>query len=269
MLRLAHITDTHITAPEERLCGLHTPTLLRSALADVARAPEGTFDAIVITGDLTHRGEPEAYAEFVRCLEDLSLTVLLGIGNHDDRENFRTVFAFEPRYAEGEFVQYAVNVGGHRLVMLDTNVPGEVTGLLCDTRLAWLDETLSAEPDIPTLVFLHHPPFVTHIRAMDARGLQNIEEFAAVIERHPQVRSLHSGHVHRVMQGRLGDTPAVTASSTCHQVALEFEAPGLMISYEPPSYAMILAEDGQVLTHTVYFTDQAVPHFPYGQISAR
>jgi len=26
MLRIAQITDTHVTAPERRLCGRHTPT---------------------------------------------------------------------------------------------------------------------------------------------------------------------------------------------------------------------------------------------------
>ncbi|MEE8202765.1 MAG: metallophosphoesterase, partial [Alphaproteobacteria bacterium] len=148
MLRIAHLTDPHVTAPQHRLCGLHTPTMLRRALAAVAARPAGFYDAVVITGDLTDRGEPAAYEELARCLEGVAPPVYLIIGNHDDREAFRAVFADEPRYAAGDFVQYAIDdFAPHRLVFLDTNVPGTARGLLCDQRLAWLDEALAERPE--------------------------------------------------------------------------------------------------------------------------
>lgn len=264
MLRIAQITDTHVTAPEHRLCGLHTPSLLRQALAEVARQPDGFYDAVVISGDLTHKGDIEAYKELERCLADATVPVHLMIGNHDDREIFRQVFAGEPRYTTGDFVQYAVeDVKGHRLVMLDTNVPGTASGLLCAARLAWLDATLARRPDTPTLVFLHHPPFTTHIPPIDAIGLDGIDGLAEVVARHRQVRSIHAGHAHRTMTGRLGDVPVMAAASTCHQVALDFVSADLVMCYEPPSFAMILAEAGDVMCHTVYFTQALGPRLDY------
>lgn len=258
MLRIAHITDTHVTAPGQRLCGLDPSARLRQALASVEAAD--LYDAVVITGDLTNDGKPESYAEFRRCLDGLRLPVHLCVGNHDDRGNFRRAFDHEPRYGASDFVQYTVeDARGHRLVFLDTTIPGRAAGLLCARRLAWLDETLAAGPGTPTLVFLHHPPLVSHIPPLDAIGLDGIDGLAAILVRHPQVRSLHAGHVHRPMYGRLGNTPVCAATSTCHQVALDLAGSELVFTYEPPSFAMILAEGDEVLCHTVHFTETEGP----------
>ncbi|MFQ5784807.1 MAG: phosphodiesterase [Alphaproteobacteria bacterium] len=264
MLRIVHLTDTHVTAPRHRLFGLHTPTLLRRALAEVKGRGPGFCDALVITGDLTDRGEREAYEELARCLAEIALPVFLAIGNHDDRENFRAVFGGEPRYATGEFVQYAIDdFDPYRLIVLDTNRPGAARGLLCETRLAWLDETLAARPGAPTLVFLHHVPFTTHIRGLDAIGLDGADGLCEVLARHPRVLGLYAGHVHRTMHGRLGGLPVVATSSTCHQTALDFEAPDLVVAYEPPKFGVIVADGDAVVCHTAYFTESRGPRFSY------
>ncbi|MFP6744403.1 MAG: phosphodiesterase [Alphaproteobacteria bacterium] len=264
MPRIAHLTDCHITAPERRLCGLHTPTRLRQALAGVERAGPGFCDSVVITGDLTHRGEPDAYEEFRRCLEATTLPVHLCIGNHDDRDVFRQAYAHEPRYLAGDHVQYVVDCAdGWRLVFLDTNIPGAAGGLLCDTRLDWLDHSLAAAPEAPTLVFLHHPPFDSHIPPLDAIGLDGVDGLARIIERHPQVVSLHAGHGHRTMHGLLGRVPVVVAAATCHHMALDFHEPGFVVTYEPPSFQLIIAEAGTVLCHTVHFADAHGPRLDY------
>ncbi len=269
MLRIAHLSDTHVTEPSERLCGLHTPTLLRRALEAVARGEAGgPVDAIVITGDLTHRGEPAAYDELRRCLEGVTVPVYLGIGNHDRRAAFRAAFGAETRYAEGDFVQYVVDFPEHRLVMLDTVIDGAPEGLLCEARLDWLDRALAARADAPTLVFLHHPPFRSHIPPLDAIGLDGIEGLARVIARHPQVASLHAGHVHRTMSGRLASRPAVAVPSTCHQTALDLAAPELVVAYEPPGFGLILADGAEVLNHIVFFSDSSVPRLAYGPMRA-
>jgi Icc protein len=41
-------------------------------------------------------------------------------------------------------------------------------GLMCQARLDWLEHQLLAQPDEPTLLFMHHPPFETGIEHMDA-----------------------------------------------------------------------------------------------------
>ncbi|MBF09437.1 MAG: hypothetical protein CL810_09950 [Cobetia sp.] len=59
------------------------------------------------------------------------------------------------------------------LVMLDSAVAGEHGGLLCESRLAWLDACLAAHHDRRILLALHHPPMALGIRYMDDIRLQN------------------------------------------------------------------------------------------------
>jgi Icc protein len=71
-------------------------------------------------------------------------------------------------------LQYAVDLGPVRLVVLDTVVPQEGRGRLCKHRLRWLDERLAENPQ-PTLIAMHHPPFATGIAHMDALGLEGAD----------------------------------------------------------------------------------------------
>jgi 3',5'-cyclic AMP phosphodiesterase CpdA len=96
---------------------------------------------------------------------------------------------------DGAFIQYTVEDWPVRLVALDTLIPGESGGRLCAERLAWLDARLAEAPGRPTVVFMHHPPFVTGMRKMDEMGLDGTDGLAAVIRRHPQVERIVCGHL--------------------------------------------------------------------------
>jgi 3',5'-cyclic AMP phosphodiesterase CpdA len=123
-----------------------------------------------------------------------------------------------------------------RLVALDTLVPGAPGGRLCAERLAWLDARLAEERGRPTLVFMHHPPFVTGMRAMDAMGLEGKTDLAAVIGRHQQVEGVVCGHLHRPITRRFAGTVATTCPATAHQLALDLApAPRLAVVMEPPA----------------------------------
>ena len=69
-------------------------------------------------------------------------------GNHDERTALRNAFpepAFDYLRAHPDFVQYTVNLGGLRLIALDTVIPRQGGGRMCAERLAWLFRT--AQPD--------------------------------------------------------------------------------------------------------------------------
>src|SRR3546814_9982601 len=89
-------------------------------------------------------------------------------GNHDGRDSMRAAFAAEGYLPDSGFLQFAIDDAYPlRLVGLDTVIPGEGGGELCAERLDWLDATLPQKPDAPTLVMMHHPPFVTGLGHMD------------------------------------------------------------------------------------------------------
>ena len=262
---LAQISDLHIKPPGRLAYGkVDTAALLRAAVASLQRQ-EPRPDALLATGDLVDGGHAEEYALLQDILAPLGLPCFVVAGNHDEHFSLREAFqgpGFEYLDQAGEFLQYAVDLGELRLLVLDTVVPGEGRGQLCGARLRWLDERLT-EDRRPTLVAMHHPPFHTGIDHMDDMGLEGAGAFEAVIARHPHVERILCGHLHRSIQCRVGGTVASVCPSTAHQLALDLrpDARGAFVM-EPPGYQLHLWAQGRLVSHTCTVGDFAGP-FPF------
>jgi 3',5'-cyclic AMP phosphodiesterase CpdA len=259
---LAQLTDFHVVLPDtEQGKLMRTPSFLEAALAHV-EGIEPEVDAILGTGDLVDAGRRDEYDLLASLLEASTKPVYLIPGNHDDREAMRTVFleaGHDYLPAQG-FLQYCVDLGPLRLVALDTLLPGEPGGLLCEERLQWLDDRLS-EDSKPTLVMQHHPPFVTGISQMDEMGLAGSEEEAAVLHKHSHVERVICGHIHRSISRRFGGTIASTAPSTAHAVELDLRSPGrLAVLQEPPGCTLHAWRDNALVTHTSVIGDFGPPY---------
>lgn len=255
-----HLTDLHVT-PEGAppLYGLDPGARLAEAVADMARrhGPGQPAPAAfaVATGDLTHHGEPAAYARLRAILAALPFPVHLLIGNHDDRAAFRAAFpgtAVDP----AGFVQQAIETPNGRYLMLDTNEPGTDAGRLCPARLAWLADRL-AEEDGPVLLFLHHPPYRVGITGMDGIPLIDAAALWEVLAPHrARIRQLFHGHLHRPLSGSWHGIPCSSLRGTAHQVALDFsERPTVAGSHEPPAYALVRVSPESVVAHVHDFLD--------------
>jgi 3',5'-cyclic-AMP phosphodiesterase len=121
---------------------------------------------------------------------------------------------------------------------------------------------LAAATDRPTLLLMHHPPFVTGVGQMDQYGLSGRAAFAEIILRHSQIERILCGHLHRAIESRFAGTIAGTAPSTAHQLVLDFrpEAP-LKFALEPPGYQLHYWREGMSLvTHTAAIGDWAGPY---------
>ncbi len=156
-------------------------------------------------------------------------------------------------------MQYAVEDYPVRLIMLDTVVFGSAHGELRDSQLAWLDLTLAAAPDKPTMIGMHHPPFGCGIAHMDKIALREPEAFAAIVARHSQVKRIVCGHHHRPIFAQLGQAIVSIAPSVAHQVELAFDpADKGAFTFEPPAFHLHrwTHEDG-IVTHMAY-----VENFP-------
>jgi 3',5'-cyclic AMP phosphodiesterase CpdA len=195
-------------------------------------------------------------------LAPLPMPVYLIPGNHDDRDAMREVFTDHDYLPRAGFLQYVVEHHPVRLVALDTLLPGSAGGLLCAERLAWLDARLAEAPGRPTLIFMHHPPFVTGIRFMDGCGLENADGLREILMQHGHVEAVVCGHVHRPMQIRWAGTLVSTAPSTAHQVALDLEDDNpLMFTMEPPACQLHVWRPGTgLVSHTSYIGDFDGPY---------
>lgn len=238
---IAQISDLHLKADGRLTYGVvDTLAALRRAV-DHINASKQRPNVVVISGDLVDFGRADEYAVLRPELERLHMPFYLVPGNHDDRENLLAAFAdhaYLPLSATGP-LDWVVEKHAIRLIGLDTTIPGEHGGRLDYFQLDWLNTQLSRRPDVPTVLVLHHPPFITGIGHMDLAPFGSAAALEEVISRHPQVERLLCGHLHRPMQRRFGGSLACVCPGTSHQIVLDLdEAAPAHFSLEPAGYVL-------------------------------
>ncbi len=261
---ICQLTDLHVRPvgqPANRVS--ETNMFTERAFRAVSRLKPRP-DVVVITGDLTECGLDAEYANVDQLLHWLQpIPVFVIPGNHDRRGNFRERLKHLPGVvADPRYIQYAVDDYPVRLIMLDTLVPGAGHGELHAEQLEFLDRTLAAAPGKPTVIGMHHPPFVCGIVHLDRINLRNAREFAAIVARHRQVDRIICGHHHRPVVGRVAHAIASIAPSVAHQVELSLDSPdGGAFVFEPPAFQLHrwTAADG-IASHTVYVEDYPGPY---------
>jgi 3',5'-cyclic AMP phosphodiesterase CpdA len=262
-MKLIHITDTHFVAPGLMLYGLDPRARLEAAITDI-NTHHADAELAVITGDLTHWGEVQAYRNFLQCMRALRLPYVVLVGNHDRRAACLDVLPSAPHDANG-FVQGWRDTPCGRLLFLDTLDEASHAGELCDRRLAWCARALSATPvDRPIYLFMHHPPFEVGVHMMDRIALSERAAFAKLLRPHrARIRHLFFGHVHRPICGSWMGIPFSSLRGTNHQVWFDLSpnAPHLS-SHEPPAYAVVLIGNDAVVVHTHDYVDSG-PRFPF------
>lgn len=255
---IAQISDMHIKAKRKKAYQrVDTAMMLERCVAAI-QGLSLQPDVVIASGDLVDYGTIEEYELLRQLLSLIKQPLYLIPGNHDDRTAMRNVFS-DHRYLfqHDEFILYSVALGDLRLIGIDTVIPGKGSGLLCNERLKWLDETLSICKK-PTLIVMHHPPFETGIAHMDLVGLEGKVEFAQVVKKHPHVERILCGHLHRSIQARIGNTVAMTCPSTAHQVALDLTPEAVdCFNLEPPAFALHLWRKSSLVSHI-----QLIEQFP-------
>jgi Icc protein len=256
LVKIIHITDTHLVAGDATIHGLDPRARLATIVDDVIRR-HADADLTVITGDLTDRGEPEAYERLAAELARLPMPVRLLLGNHDDRHAFVARFPDQPRDAEG-FVQSVLDAGrAGRLVFLDTLEQGWSGGRFCDARMAWLEERLSEVRDRPVVIFMHHAPFDLRVAHFRDIGLADADRFLRLVSRHPGgVRHIVFGHVHIPVSGvGPGGIPFSSGRSGNHQIILNFAEKDCRWAAGSPNYSIIDLGEDHLFIHAFDFVE--------------
>ncbi|KQQ00940.1 hypothetical protein ASG06_15240 [Rathayibacter sp. Leaf185] len=219
---MAHLSDTHFLGEGAPLYG-RVDTVARLAQA-VERLVErgGALDAIVVTGDVADRGEEDAYRRVRVALDPLGerfgCPIVWVMGNHDERRAFRSVLLDETGDAVTPIDQ-VVDLGGLRLIALDSAVPGFHHGALSDAQLETLADMLSTPAPLGTIIALHHPPLPTPLGAMtvlELRGMDRLEE----VVRGTDVRAILGGHLHYPTAATFAGVPVFVAGATSYTMDL-------------------------------------------------
>jgi len=225
---IAQLSDVHVGGPNagsgERL----------SAAVDEINRMTRQPDLVLLTGDVTHSASAAEWAECKDRLAALTAPWTAIPGNHDrgivELAGHRTL-----------------DVGPLRLVLLDTS-SDEFTA----EDETWLDDSLAAEPDRPTIVAVHQPPFETGIWWMDCIGLRGAERLEEVVRRHGQVVKVLSGHVHRAIQSNWGACSLWVGPSTSVTIAVDLDpAHQPAQSAEPAMFSLHAYTATGVVSHVV------------------
>lgn len=262
-LKFIHLTDTHVVGGDALLYGSNPRKRLEQAVDSINRE-HGDAQWVVVTGDLTHWGEEDAYAAFARRISALSMPFVLMMGNHDNTPAFASAFPNAPRDSNG-FVQSALQTSQGLMLFLDTSLPQTHAGGFCQKRRTWLANQL-AQSTGPVFLFMHHPPFGVGIKGMDAIMLRDAEPFWQVLEPHAgRIRHLFFGHLHRTLFGNWHSISFSCLPSLNHQVALDLETGPEIVhaNLGPPAYGVVLVDDDKVLVHQHSFLDPS-PRFALG-----
>jgi Icc protein len=265
---IAQISDLHIKRQGALAYNrVDTAAALSRCIAELNRFSPRP-DLVVISGDLADTPTAEEYTHLKSLLEPLQIPFAAIPGNHDDRALMRAALPQDGAPAQGA-INLARTVGELDVLLIDSSMPGTNYGTLDAATLQWLDVTLAASTPRPALLFLHHPPFVTGITHMDVQNLRNADALAGILHRHPRVRLVAAGHVHRAVLTTFAGIATTVCPAPNHAVALDVGAglpPSLKI--EPPAFhlhAWFPGEGfGRVVTHWMPIGDFDGPYPFFG-----
>lgn len=250
---IAQITDIHLGFDPDNPVEFNRKRLdqVLRHLNDGPNRP----DLLIATGDLTEHGDVASYRRLANALSVCTFPVHMCLGNHDIRANFSAQFPEVP--AVGGFVQYVLEMGAVRIVMLDTLEEGRHGGAFCETRAEWLRTKLAEDRSTPTVIVMHHPPVEVGIAWMNTHPEEAwVSNFARAIRDAPNLKGIICGHVHRSITVPWQGTAVAICSSTAPQVTLDLnpidpEKPDNrpMIIADQPAYALHFWNGRELVTH--------------------
>lgn len=248
-MTLLHLSDTHLRAGGARLFDLVDGTERLARALTVFAASGIVPDAIIFTGDLADLGEPAAYAALRDLVEPfaerLGARVLWVMGNHDERAAFREGLLDEA--ASLAPIDRVDELGGLRVITLDSTVPGEHYGELRDEQLQWLRDELATPAPLGSILAMHHPPVPSVLPLAVGVELRDQSRLAEVL-RGTDVRAIIAGHLHYSTFATFAGIPVSVASSTCYSQDLTVPTGGMR------------PQDGAQTFNLVHVFDDTVVH---------
>ncbi|WP_375400137.1 metallophosphoesterase [uncultured Amnibacterium sp.] len=244
---IGHVTDSHFTASGE-LHGAVRPADTFGAALAALEATGIPLDALVHTGDVADAGDEHAYeqarASAAVVLERTGWPMAWAAGNHDLRGPMRQhLLGTEPSDAPLDSV---VDLGGLRLIVLDTSIPQRVEGGLDAEQLQWLDTQLHDLPEHGAVLAMHHAPVPVQVTALQALHLTGQAPLADLL-RGRGVRAVLGGHLHYATASLFAGVPVFVAPATAYSIRIGAPGSGVTGTDGPRAVGLLsLYADGAI-----------------------
>lgn len=199
-LHLALISDTHVAADpkSENRKFLPWDNLKLVASQVLEQNPEAVIhdgDVARATGEL---GDYEAAQKLLTQVAEHS-PVFIGMGNHDNRENFHKVFESDVSLVQKVPDKHVLVIERPmlRVILLDSLLyTNKTPGFLGKAQRDWLDLYLARCDARQTIVFVHHTLGDADGELLDAEGLFR------VVQPYLKVKAIFYGHSHQYSYGQ-------------------------------------------------------------------
>jgi len=203
------ISDCHID-DEKLVMGVDSRSSLEKVLS---RIKTQAFDALIISGDLTHNGTPNSYQLLKDSLSCIDNNIYAMPGNHDNKHNLSTAFNTE--------LQNSFQLDEWQIITLDSVQNNKVSGFLNEAQLCFLSESINNSDAKYIVVCLHHPIVSMNSDWDDSLSLENPNDLFNVIKKCSKVKAVLWGHAH---QSECFKYKGVSLFS-CPSTALQFNGP--------------------------------------------
>lgn len=194
----------------------------------------GSFDALLMAGDIAENGLAEEYQIVYDGISGLDCRYIVSQGNHDIRlrsykqstERFTSfVNALNGDDAMKSF-RHTETVNGYKFIILGADKTAFEANCIIDEQLEWLDNEIAAENGKPVFVVVHQPLNYTHglpdtwnSPVETAGGIgKSSEKLEEVLNKHNNVVFI-TGHLHsgfgEYSYEKIGNFHSVNLPSLC------------------------------------------------------
>jgi len=289
MLRIAHLSDTHILSPEavdwrkilfnKRITGYANLVLRRGRvyrreyLLSVLEAVAGCADHIVVTGDITNLGLESEYDEARKLTDSMARATEVTVvpGNHDiylgSIQRERRFPQYFGTLLVSDLPEYAVQLpagpypcvklrGPAAIIALSSAVPRPPfvsSGNVGNEQLAALEKIL-AHPEVTRrtpVIVIHHPPVDRRMRPAQLRdGLVDAASLRSALA--PLSRGLVLfGHLHLRVRCKLRTASGSLDAVCASGAALDHPDPSIRAGFN----LYEIDSDGTIATVTAHVLD--------------
>ena len=197
----ALLSDTHIAADRTKVAReVNLAEHFETAVREIIELPQRP-GAALITGDCAFdRGEVGDYATFARLAQPIraaQIPLHLAPGNHDVRNRLRAAFAEAKatrRPSADRCISLVRSPHANWFLLDSLDRTNSTPGVLGETQLAWLAQTLDANTDKPAILAAHHYP--DDCKSERPTGLLDTAQLLEVIVPRKQVKAYVFGHSH-------------------------------------------------------------------------
>jgi len=225
------ISDSHID-DEKNVWGTDSQNNLNSIVKSISIR---NYNALIISGDLTHNGTASSYSLFKKIIKPINSNLSILPGNHDNKLNLFSAFS--------EHYLSKLTIADWEIISIDSVQESKTSGFIKINELELLTANILSSTKKFIVLCLHHPPISMKSNWDDKKSLENSDNFFNTIDKFSKIKAVIWGHAHQGSEFIRNDVKLFSCPST----TLQFNGPD-MIGYNHYN----LSDEGEINCETVW-----------------